>query len=67
VHHILFDVDHYGGARAHLCRKGYAEAASGNWYGHPYSYFDTQKSLACIAEIWSPPATLADLPAPDGT
>ena len=64
--HILFDVDNHADAKAHMEAKGCPELAHGKWVGNPYSYFDTQKSLACIAEIYSPPAKKEDLPPPDG-
>lgn len=56
LHHILFGVDNYDNARGLLTAKGFAEIASGRWNGNPYSYFDTQRTLGCLAEIWSPPA-----------
>jgi len=67
LHHIMFAVEDYRAAKAHICRRGYQEIVSGKWYGHPYSYFDTQNSLACVTEIWSPPETDKELPPPDGT
>lgn len=67
LHHILFGVDDYAAARARLEAGGHRELASGKWVGNPYSYFDTQKSLACITEIFSPPADRKSLPPPDGT
>jgi methylmalonyl-CoA/ethylmalonyl-CoA epimerase len=66
LHHILFDVDDYADAKAHLCGKGYEEVVNGKWAGNPYSYFDTRRSLACLAEIWSPPADRTTLPPPEG-
>jgi len=67
IHHILFDVDNYDETKVHMTNKGYDEIVSGKWDGNPYSYFDTQKTLACLTEIWSPPQDLETLPLPDGT
>ncbi len=67
LHHVLFDVDNYEGARSQLTGLGFEELASGRWHGHPYSYIDTQRSLACIAEIWAPPASRDPLPPPEKT
>jgi methylmalonyl-CoA/ethylmalonyl-CoA epimerase len=67
LHHIMFDVENYAAAKAHLSQTGSSEIVSGKWHGHPYSYFDVQNSLACLAEIWSPPAAGTELPPPDGT
>jgi 4-hydroxyphenylpyruvate dioxygenase-like putative hemolysin len=67
LHHVLFDVEDYVQAQAQIIRTGGAEITSGNWFGHPYSYFDTQNSLGCIAEIWSPPAAATELPPVEGT
>jgi 4-hydroxyphenylpyruvate dioxygenase-like putative hemolysin len=67
LHHVLFDVEDYAAAKAHIEAQGHAELASGKWVGNPYGYFDTQKSLACIVELWSPPADSKDLPPPDAT
>jgi methylmalonyl-CoA/ethylmalonyl-CoA epimerase len=54
LHHILFSVDDYEGARARLRERGYAELAGGDWSGGAYSYFDTTSALACVAEIFRP-------------
>jgi len=67
LHHILFEVDNYADAKAQIERNGHRELASGKWVGNPYAYFDTQKALACIAELWSPPADSRSLPPSDST
>jgi methylmalonyl-CoA/ethylmalonyl-CoA epimerase len=67
LHHILFAVDSYTDAKAQLEDSGHPELASGKWAGNPYAYFDTQKSLACIAELWSPLAASKDISPADGS
>jgi methylmalonyl-CoA/ethylmalonyl-CoA epimerase len=67
LHHILFDVSDYDDARSRLSATGASEIGSGRWYGHPYSYFDTHESLACLTEIWRPPPEGTPLPPPDAT
>jgi len=67
LHHVMFDVENYAEARKQLGEKGCEEIVSGQWFGCPYSYLDTQASLGCLAEIWSPPAPGTPLPAPERT
>jgi len=67
LHHVMFDVDNYSDAKAQITQTGCPEIVSGKWFGHPYSYLDTRKSLACITEIWSPPAAGQELPPPEWT
>lgn len=67
LHHILFDVADYAAAKAHMELQGHRELASGTWLGKPYSYLDTRTSLACIAEIFSPPADGQKPPPADAT
>lgn len=67
LHHVLFEVDEYIAARKLFELKGYVEVTSGKWAGSPYGNIDTQRSLGCIAELWSPPEDWAALPPPDGT
>jgi methylmalonyl-CoA/ethylmalonyl-CoA epimerase len=67
LHHILFDVDDYSSAKARLSGMGFQEMVGGKWNGYPYSYFDTQRSLACLTEIWSPPPPGQPLPQPEST
>jgi glyoxalase/bleomycin resistance protein/dioxygenase superfamily protein len=65
LHHVLVDAGEYDEARARLSRD-FLEVASGEWAGHPYSYFDTRESLGCLVEICREPTRDAVLPPPDG-
>jgi len=67
LHHVMFDVDDYAAAKARLAGTGCKELAGGIWFGYPYSYFDSQESLGCLLEIWSPPKVSQDLPPPEAT
>jgi len=67
IHHVMFDVDNYADAKMQISQAGCQEIVSGALLGHPYSYFNTQDSIACITEIWSPPAAGVEIPPPDGT
>jgi hypothetical protein len=67
LHHILFDVEDYADARAHLRAKGHDELTSGRWLGNLYGYFDTRKSLGCVTELWTAPPAGVAVPAPDST
>jgi methylmalonyl-CoA/ethylmalonyl-CoA epimerase len=67
LHHVLFGVDDYESAKARICGAGFSEVGGGRWFGFPYSYFDTERSLGCIAEIWAPPAAGESMPPHDGT
>jgi len=67
LHHILFDVENYAEARETLSQRGCEEIVSGKVYDYPFSYFDASRSLACLVEIWSPPAAGTEFPPPDGS
>lgn len=67
LHHVMFEVDSYSDAKSQITRTGCPEIVSGKAFGYPYSYLDTQKSLGCIAEIWSPPAAGQELPPAEWT
>ena len=67
LHHVLFGVDSYEDAKGRILRAGFEEMGAGRWFGFPYSYFDTQRSLGCIAEIWAPPSATQAMPPHDGT
>lgn len=53
LHHVLFGVDDYAAAVREMGNKGFEELTSGDWEKGAYSYFDTRRSLGCIAEFFA--------------
>jgi methylmalonyl-CoA/ethylmalonyl-CoA epimerase len=52
LHHIAFDVDDFEQTKARLADLGYRQTQGGRPFDIvTYGYFDTDKSLACIAEL----------------
>jgi methylmalonyl-CoA/ethylmalonyl-CoA epimerase len=67
IHHVQFSTDDHESVKMHMTEKGYQELGSGVLHGIPYSYFDTEKSLALIAETIGLPALESDPILPYGT
>lgn len=54
LHHIAFAVDDFEHAKVRLKAMGYQDTQGGRPFSVvTYAYFDTDKSLACIAELGS--------------
>ncbi len=56
LHHVAFGVENYDQAVAHFRGKGIGVRQGGTWHGLTYTYFDTQDSIATIAEIYDTPS-----------
>jgi len=67
LHHVLFEVDDFDEAKTRIQQRGYGVLQSGKWHSIPYTYFDTEKPLACITEIYTPPPEGESFPAPEAT
>jgi methylmalonyl-CoA/ethylmalonyl-CoA epimerase len=68
LHHLELAVEDYQGAKDHLKDQGYREIQSGRPFDvSEYSYFDTDRALACILELSSEDAEGKSFPPPERT
>jgi methylmalonyl-CoA/ethylmalonyl-CoA epimerase len=68
LHHLAFGVDDYESAKADLQGRGYVELQTGRPYDvNDYSYFDTERTLGCITELYSEDAQGKAFPPPERT
>jgi methylmalonyl-CoA/ethylmalonyl-CoA epimerase len=68
LHHIALDVEDFERAKSHLRQRGYTELQSGRPFGVcTYTYFNTQKELACIVELGTKLDEDHRLPEPEWT
>jgi len=68
LHHVAFEVGDFGSVRTHLKEKGYRELQGGRPFDvTDYAYFDTDSTLACIAELGSDVEEGKSFPKPEFT
>lgn len=68
LHHLAFAVDDFEQTRHRLQEKGYSELQSGRPFDvNTYAYFDTDKTLAFITELYSRDDEGKTFPAPQST
>jgi methylmalonyl-CoA/ethylmalonyl-CoA epimerase len=65
LHHVGFGVEDYDQSINLFRGKGMAVLLGGTWGAVESTYWDTQDSLGCIAEIWREPGEGEDYPPPD--
>lgn len=67
LHHLAFAVEDYDRAREYLTSRGYDELQHGRPFDvNDYSYFDTNRALRFITELYSEEAADKPFPPPNG-